>query len=533
MQNLIESKSKIFSRNAIICLGIIALSGFLIRFFYFPEGIPITLDGALYFWYANDLSISGTFPDRHSLGLGVNVNNGWPTFLSVFFYFFNSENFLDYMDLQRYITIIISVTTIIPVYILCRRFCGDALSLFGAALFVFQPRIIENSLLGITEPLFILLELTCLVLFLQNDLKFKYMSFAFLALACLIRFEGIVLIVPLSAFFLLKDGTYKKNIPRYFIALSVFILVLLPMLFVRIETIGDDGVFSHSIAAAQTYSSGSTLIHVNEAISTFLKSTALAIFPIFFVFLPLGIFGFFRNRNFDKYVVLFFLIFMSLTIIYVSMREISDPRYFLTLFPILSLFSVYTINEISKKFAKTKLLTIAFIAIVLLASLVYLDYTKIDYEHDREAYHIGLEVSKMTSGINDYYPETKYVHNKVDLISNLNTFPILSSEIEGEIKLIRTNDRAACAKADDIETGCRQFDYNSLNEFIDIGKEQGLTHIIADENEDRPQFLKDVFKDEEKFPYLSKVYDSSEHGYQYHLKIFKINYEKFESIEFN
>ena len=80
MQNLIESKPKIFSRNAIICLGIIALAGFLIRFFYFPEGIPITLDGTLYFWYANDLSFSGTFPDN------VNVpNNGWPTFLSVFF----------------------------------------------------------------------------------------------------------------------------------------------------------------------------------------------------------------------------------------------------------------------------------------------------------------------------------------------------------------------------------------------------------------------------------------------------------------
>ena len=136
MQNLIENGSKIFSRNAIICLGIIALAGFLIRLFYFPEGIPITLDGALYFWYANDLSVSGTIPDSPL------KNNGWPTFLSVFFHFFNSENFLEYMDLQRYITIIISVTTIIPVYILCRKFCGNELSLFGASLFVFQPRII-------------------------------------------------------------------------------------------------------------------------------------------------------------------------------------------------------------------------------------------------------------------------------------------------------------------------------------------------------------------------------------------------------
>ena len=88
MQNLIESKPKIFSRNAIICLGIIALAGFLIRFFYFPEGIPITLDGALYFWYANDLGISGTFPNNVNI-----LNNGWPTFLSVFFLFFQFREF--------------------------------------------------------------------------------------------------------------------------------------------------------------------------------------------------------------------------------------------------------------------------------------------------------------------------------------------------------------------------------------------------------------------------------------------------------
>ena len=85
MQDLIEDKYKIFSKNTIICLGIIELAGFLIRLFYFPDGIPLTLDGTLYFWYANDLSITGTFPTNVDL-----VNNGWPTFLSVFFHFFKT-----------------------------------------------------------------------------------------------------------------------------------------------------------------------------------------------------------------------------------------------------------------------------------------------------------------------------------------------------------------------------------------------------------------------------------------------------------
>jgi hypothetical protein len=191
------------------------------------------------------------------------------------------------------------------------------------------------------------------------------------------------------------------------------------------------------------------------------------------------------------------------------------------------------VKEIIKKSNKTKMISIIIGITVLSLSVVYLDYNKIDYEYELDAYHVGLEVSKRTSVINDYHPEVKYVHNKIDVISNLGTFPILSSEIENKIKLIRTNDRAACAKVDAIETGCRQFDYPSLNEFIDYGKNEGLTHIIADENENRPQFLKDVFKNEEKFLYLTKIYDSVEQGYDYHLKIFRIDYEKFESIEFN
>ena len=507
MQNLTENKPKIFSRNTIICLGVIGLASFLIRFFYFPDGIPITLDGALYFWYANDLSITGTFPVNVAI-----ANNGWPTFLSIFFYFFNSENFLDYMMLQRYVTIIISVATIIPVFILCRKFCGNKLSLIGALLFAFQPRIIENSLSGLSEPLFILLELVCLVLFLQNNFKFKYVSFAILALACIIRYEGIVLLIPLSVLFLVVNREYKKNVSRYFLAISIFLLVLLPMAFVRMNTIGYDGIASHSIAAVSTIGQDSTIY---LGISSLIESTGLSVFPIFFALLPLGFFGFFRNRNFDKYTVLLFLIFMLMPIIYASSRGIAEPRYLLVLFPIFSLISVYTVKEITKKFNNSKLISIVFIIAILVLSVVYLDYNKNDYDYELDIYHVGLEVSKRTSVINDYHPEVKYVHNKIDVASHLGTFPVLSSEIKQKIKLIETHE------------------YDSLNEFIDYGKNEGLTHIVTDENENRQQFLRDVFYNEKKFPYLTKIYDSSEQGYDYHLKIFRIDYEKFESIEFN
>jgi len=279
------------------------------------------------------------------------------------------------------------------------------------------------------------------------------------------------------------------------------------MAFVRMNTIGYDGIASHSIAAVSTIGEDST-IHLG--IISLIESAGLSIFPIFFALLPLGFFGFFKSRNFDKYTVLLFLIFMLMPVIYASSRGITEPRYLLVLFPIFSLISIYTIKEITKKINRTELILIIFVITILLLSLVYLNYNKTDYEYELDAYHIGLEVSKMTYVINDYYPEVKYVHNKVDEVSHLETFPVLSSTIKQQVKLIEPSG------------------FESLNEFIVNGKQEGLTHIIADENENRPEFLRDVFKNENRFQYLIKIYDSSEHGYDYHLKIFRIDYEKFQ-----
>ena len=123
---------------------------------------------------------------------------------------------------------------------------------------------------------------------------------------------------------------------------------------------------------------------------------------------------------------------------------------------------------------------------------------------------------------------------------------MLHSETERKIKAVNTFNYSTCLKeraralVESVgEPSCVQYTYASLDEFIDISKNDAspsikfndVTHIVADEIPNRPEFLKDVFKNEEKFPYLTKIYDSSEHGYEYHLKIFRIDYEKLESIE--
>ena len=39
--------------------------------------------------------------------------------------------------------------------------------------------------------------------------------------------------------------------------------------------------------------------------------------------------------------------------------------------------------------------------------------------------------------------------------------------------------------------------------------------------------LEKIFDNEKEFSYLIKEYDSKENGFNYHLKLFRINYDKF------
>jgi len=104
-QKNLSAKEKIllkfkFLNNIKIILIILFFSGLLLRIYYTPFDLPLTQDALTYFWYANDVSILGELPRGYAVG-----NNSWPLFLSIFFSLSNSENFLDYMTLQRSLSI--------------------------------------------------------------------------------------------------------------------------------------------------------------------------------------------------------------------------------------------------------------------------------------------------------------------------------------------------------------------------------------------------------------------------------------------
>ena len=102
------------TKKPIVFLVLIALAGLSLRLVYFPYDIPLINDSQGYFWYAIDMSMLNQLPSGHSL-----VNNGWPSFLSLIFQLMDSNNFLDYHNMQRFVGTVFSVSTIFRVYLLC------------------------------------------------------------------------------------------------------------------------------------------------------------------------------------------------------------------------------------------------------------------------------------------------------------------------------------------------------------------------------------------------------------------------------
>ena len=150
--NLKKYKQNISSyfNNIWVILGIICTISFILRVIWIPHEAPLTLDSTGYFWYAIETSITGSFPTSECGWRCTFPNTGWASFLSIFFTIFSSNNYLDYMNLQRYLGVIMSVVTIIPMYYFCKIFVEKKYAIIAIMLFAFNPKIIENSFLGIT-----------------------------------------------------------------------------------------------------------------------------------------------------------------------------------------------------------------------------------------------------------------------------------------------------------------------------------------------------------------------------------------------
>jgi hypothetical protein len=485
---------------------IIFLVGISIRFFYFPNDLPLIIDGFSNFTYATAINYYGYLPMEWTP-----INNGWPIFLSFWFSIINLENTLEYMQLQRIISIILSSLIMIPVYFLCKKYFDEKIALVGVALIAFDPRLILNSTLGITDPLFILLTTSSLVLLLKYERKLMPISFILASCATIVRAEGIFLFFTLSIIFFIKYKISKEILKTYIPCLVIFMLILIPIMDYRMEVAGYDGIFQRgTIGTTQVISmvneNGNS--EIIEGLTLFVKYLGWIMIPNFLLFLPFGVILFFKHRKKETNFIIIFVIICSIPILYAYLRQAQDTRYLYALFPIFSLISLYSVKSYLEKFKRKDLIIFLMIAGILTSSVIFYEYKKIDYDKERELNEFAKNIPIVIGGLNDHPTVTQYIGPS----EVKEEWPFVFYDETRKIEIIKTSN------------------YNDLDDFISNNKNE-LTHLIVNNNPNLPEYLQEVYWNEEKFEYLDNEFDTNHINSNYHIKLFKINYEKFNLIE--
>ncbi len=518
----IKEKSKLHLAIAICVIGI---TGFILRVQYSSFEIPITLDGLLFFWYANDIALLGTLPLDYSP-----ANNGWPIFLSFFFKMFNSNNFMDMMALQRMISISLSILTIIPIYFLGRKYFSEKLAIIGSMLFVFEPRVIQNSILGVTEPLFILLVTSSIVCFLHQQKKIIVLAFVLISFASIVRSEGIILLIPFTILYGIKFRKSKKIFYEIPILTLVFILIILPISIYRVEVNGNDSLVSRipNIFDQTNELEQNTIsenIQNSQKINNIKNAFLLigwASIPFFIFLIPYGIYQIVRYEKTGKKSLITILFFISIPAVY-AISFLPDTRYLLILYPILSVISLFSVKKYLSKFSHQNIGLIILISLILAGSITFLEIKKIDVNHEDESLKIAKIISGKTEIINQYAMESGYL--PIIGMQELEKFPILRSDF---VKI--SNDVKHCVNIH----ACKNIisvKSNNIIEFLQDSKEKGITHLVIDDKEQiSASFVNEIFNKENQFPYLTKIYDSKDDQLSYQVKIFEIDFEKFNAL---
>ena len=519
-----------FSKYSKLFLCIIFISSLIINLNFIEYDVPVTNDSLDYLVHAKEISNQGKLPSGN-----YPSNDGWPILVSIFLNLVNSENFLDDSNLQKILSAIILSLTLFPIYLLCKKFIKNEIAVIAASLFIFHPMIIENSVLGLTESMFILFISFMLLCMISKNIKFSLIGVFLISIASIVRYEALILIIPFTITFFLKNKFSKKSLIIFLVGVLIFTSIILPISIIRIEAIGNDGLFSNitgsgiyfsnhviegipedDIIPGEAYSNKS-MEFIKRSIQIFITSLGVVMIPFFIFVIPTGLYFFFKNRNVNTWILVIFAITLSLPIAWAFGRGISEPRYLFILFPIFCVISSFTLQKI-QNVSKSKFIILAILLCIIFSTMLFVNNGKENSMLEKEGFENAKMIASVASGIN-YYSQSKYIE-----AANLsNQWPDTP-----EFDYARSpNTKTAKFLASE---------YNSLENFITVtqeydykNKRNGLTHLIIDSST-TDKILKNIINNEIEYDYLERIELNFKTNNQ-ELIIYKINFERFDEIK--
>ena len=481
---------------------------------------------------------------------------GWSLLISPFLDLVESDNFMHYINVARYLSIVISTISIYPMYLLGRRFFDEKFSLCAAGFFAFLPQLNYHASSGYSEPLFILVLILSTYFILKKNSNLSYLSFASIAVLWYVHWSGIVFFIALSFIFFLNNKKSRKLFFKYPLCIGIFILISSPMLVDRYDQFGDPLFFSQSsvvftgnpaaILADNTknldYSYQDYIKEngISQFIYTFLvlgiSNILGTIFqisiPYLIVFLPFGILFSFRvfdqNRNFIRSNWIMILIPIISMIYYFGVWP--DKRLLYQLFPFLIIFSIIPLQRLivyglstfsfSNKQKNIFLLGVL-ITVIFLSCIFTLRYGQADQVFEYEK----VEFAEMLmNNFEGKILDAGYTLEGLHYVKLSNPPGIFKdATVNLDQNLMYGNQKLIEAKiyADDIHEFMLESEKYNVR-YISISKSgiEGTSFWYP--------YLIDLYDNEEKYEFLNKVFDSSQKKYEkFHVKIFKIDFSKY------
>lgn len=512
-----DRKLKKNSKKMIIfVLGTIMIIGLLLRINYISFESPVIADAMDIFFYASEIAVNGQLSANY-----IPFNPGLSIILSGFISIINFENVIEYMQLQKTLSILFSVITVIPIYFLCKKFVNEKYAIVGSIIFIFEPHLIQNSLLGISDSLYFLLLTISLVFVISQKKELELISFFIVGIAVSVRTEAIFLLFAISLVFLIKNRINKKKIFFICICIIVFLIPFSSISIIKYEIMGDGADvtrMNEGFSGIISEERGGIIYRITVASENFVKYVGWSLIPIFLILLPLGIFYLIKNKDERLWIFLGISICLILPMLYAYSIPLKDTRYVYTLFPIFVVISLFGIEFITKRFKKENIFLGIILGLIIISSVIYLEWKMEKPENALEKFYISKEVILIANGVNEYHPQSQYLESA--------KIPLKLEDLQKKF----SDDREVQKRFDiNLNKEFRVFEtdgYETLNQFIHNNR--GLTHLVVDNEDGRPEFLKNVYKNGEKIDFLIKVYESHA-DVKYQAKIFEINYDKFNA----
>ena len=549
-------KPQISIKYVFITLASIISISLILKLYTTDFSIPVFSDNLSY-------ALSAIAHTNGDFSQSSHRGTGWSIFVAIFYSFINSENFLVYSNTIKIISLAVASSTVFLVYQLGRKFFDQRYSLVAAGLFAFIPHLNYNSGFGLTEPLYHLTLIAAFYFAINKNTKFIIPSLLLVGILWWIKLNEIFpLIILIIIYFVTKRNS--SNLYRnLFIGILIFLAVISPMLYDRYEQFGDPFFFGYSpyiftgswekiisieVGHGQENQATTAFDFIDEnGLVSFFQTfflngiyNVLSIlwkisFPYLFILIPFGIIFSFRAFDQDKKLILanWLFIILSLGSLILVFSLIPDQRHLYFIFPFLIIFCTIPIQRVTEYGLSTfsfsqkqkSIFLVIVVSIVLVLSVWFtLRYDVSDPLLENEKYEFANYVLKNLDGhsLREFgssldYLSLVYVENSPNNFKNC--------KVEYNKELCQYDKNRSFFDTITI-TG------NSIEEIVTKGEAYDLKYIITNkEKNDFHGFIDDIYHQEEKYPYLKKIFDSSNQGFEkLKIKVFEIDYKKFHIL---